>query len=58
MSESSSKNVVPLKEEFDFIQNYLELETIRLSHDRNIKLNVSGDLSNKVMRPDAFNPFY
>jgi len=57
MSESSSKNVVTLKEEFDFIENYLELEKIRLSHDREINLNVTGDLSKKVIAPMLLIPF-
>ncbi len=57
MSESSSKRVVTLKEEFDFIQNYLELEKIRLSHDREIKLNVTGDLSKKIIAPMLLIPF-
>lgn len=57
ISESSSKNVVPLKQEYDFLQNYLELEKIRLSSIKKITFTVTGDLIKKKISPMLLIPF-
>ncbi|MFZ4544386.1 MAG: sensor histidine kinase [Saprospiraceae bacterium] len=48
---------VPLTKEVAYIENYLNLEKLRLSKTIDLKFNVSGDTSNLSISPLLFIPF-
>ena len=43
----SEKELVPLQDEIDYIQNYIALQKLRIENEDIIKFSVTGDLSNK-----------
>ncbi|MFC2151551.1 sensor histidine kinase [Bacteroidota bacterium] len=49
--ESSKKKHVPLKEEIEFINNYIELEKIRLGSNFKLNYNITGDAKNLYISP-------
>lgn len=49
--ESSKKRKVLVKNEFDFLQNYIDLEKIRLGKKAQVKSSFKGDLSGKIISP-------
>ena len=49
--ETSKKNKVELRKEIDFIENYVELEKLRLSNRCDVKLNISGNSEGKMIAP-------
>ncbi|WP_299180176.1 sensor histidine kinase [uncultured Aquimarina sp.] len=55
--ESSKKEAVPLKEELEFIENYLLLEEKRLSKRCTIEFLIEGDLSGLKISPMLLIPF-
>jgi len=55
--ESSKKEIVLLKEELDFIENYLLLEEKRLSKRCNVEFLIEGDLSGLRISPMLLIPF-
>ena len=55
--ESTKKDTVVLKEELEFIENYLLLEEKRLSKRCTIELLIEGDLSGLRMAPMLLIPF-
>lgn len=48
---------VPLKKEINYLNNYLELEKIRLGHDFDINFNVHGEVDDLQIAPLMFIPF-
>lgn len=48
---------VPLSKEIEHIQNYLELQRLRLNTEAQINLTLSGDFSNAAVAPLLFIPF-
>ncbi|OUS02859.1 hypothetical protein A9Q86_02080 [Flavobacteriales bacterium 33_180_T64] len=55
--ESSKKDTVLLKEELEFIENYLLLEEKRLSNRCNVEFLIRGDLLNLRIAPMLLIPF-
>ena len=49
--ESSKKRKVLVKHEFEFLQNYIALEIIRLGNKAQLSSNFKGDLSGKIIAP-------
>ena len=48
---------VPLEKEIEHIQNYLELQRLRLKPDANIHLSLEGEFSDTQVAPLLFIPF-
>jgi LytS/YehU family sensor histidine kinase len=57
MFDSSQNLTVPLIKEKEFIDNYLELEKLRLTDDSDIQFNVEGNLDEHRIAPMIFIPF-
>ncbi|CAL2103066.1 Histidine kinase [Tenacibaculum sp. 190130A14a] len=55
--ESSKKDTVLLKEELEFIENYLLLEEKRLSNRSTIEFSIEGDVSKLRISPMLLIPF-
>ncbi|WP_405206562.1 sensor histidine kinase [Aquimarina sp. LLG6339-5] len=55
--ESAKKDFVSLKEELEFIENYLLLEEKRLSKRCTIEFSIEGELSNYKIAPMLLIPF-
>ena len=55
--ESSKKRKVLVKHEFEFLQNYIDLETIRLGKKAQVNSSFKGDLSGKIISPLLLIPF-
>ncbi len=55
--ESSQKKKVLVKHELDFIQNYIELEKIRLGKKAKVNSMLRGDPSGKIISPLLLIPF-
>ena len=49
--ESSKKRKVLVKNEFEFLQNYIDLEKIRLGKKAKVQSSFKGDLSGKIISP-------
>jgi len=49
--ESSKKRKVLVKNEFEFLQNYIDLEIIRLGKKAKVSSSFKGDLSGKIISP-------
>lgn len=55
--ESSTKRKVLVSYEFEFLQNYIDLETIRLGKKVTVNSNLEGDVSGKIISPLLLIPF-
>ena len=55
--ESSQKRKVLVKHELDFLQNYIELEKIRLGKKAKVNCEFNGDQSGKIISPLLLIPF-
>jgi len=55
--DDSPKDQVPLSTELEFVNNYLELEQIRMLHPLQVKLHVDGNISNVKIAPMLLMPF-
>lgn len=55
--ESSTKRKVLVKHEFDFLQNYIDLEKIRLGRKARVNSQFSGEVSGKIISPLLLIPF-
>ena len=55
--ESSTKRKVLVKHEFEFLQNYIDLETIRLGNKARISSSFKGNISGKIISPLLLIPF-
>lgn len=49
--DSSKKRKVLVKHEFEFLQNYIDLEIIRLGKKAKVSSSFKGDLSGKIISP-------
>ncbi|MEA3478405.1 MAG: histidine kinase [Bacteroidota bacterium] len=49
--ESSQKRKVLVQHEFDFLQNYIDLEKIRLGEKAKVNASFEGNLSGKIISP-------
>jgi LytS/YehU family sensor histidine kinase len=57
MLEISKEETVELAQEWEFLENYISLERLRLREDCSIKIGVTGDLSGKAIAPMLLIPF-
>ncbi len=48
---------VPLKSEIEYLQNYLELEKMRLGNHVEIRMNVDGEINGQLISPMLLLPF-
>ena len=53
----SRENFISLKKEISFIQNFIELQRIRLSDKTTVRFDLEGDIQNKLIIPLIFEPF-
>lgn len=57
MLYEADKDKVPLGKEMEYIQNYVQLQRLRLSDSANVKLKISGNERNKEVPPLLFISF-
>jgi len=55
--ESSKKRKVLVNHEFEFLQNYIDLEIIRLGNKAKVTSNFKGEMSGKIISPLLLIPF-
>lgn len=53
----TTQNLVPLQNEVDFINNFIELQQVRLTEKTTIDFQAKGDIDNKLVAPLLFIPF-
>lgn len=47
----TNKDFVPLQEEFDYINNYMKLQRLRIADDSNVSINFFGNVTNQKISP-------
>jgi len=57
MLYESEKDIVPLDKEIAYLQNYIELQKLRLSKDSVVSFKVEGDTVGKTIEPMLMIPF-
>jgi two-component system, LytTR family, sensor kinase len=57
MTEAGQKDLVSLKQEVDFIKDYIEMEKLRLRSSENVILNANEVSSNFIIAPMILLPF-
>ncbi len=57
MLYESNERRVPLQKEVNYIENYLEMETLRQSGRPDIKLKIEGNITEQTIAPLLFIPF-
>jgi len=57
MVYDSEKELVPLQDEIDYIQNYISLQKLRISNQEIIQYHESGEVSDLKIAPMLFIPF-
>jgi len=55
--DSGNKKSVPLKDEVQFIKNYISLEKLRLPESTDIQISVKGDMNSHSIAPMLLIPF-
>ncbi|HEY0678420.1 MAG TPA: histidine kinase, partial [Chitinophagaceae bacterium] len=55
--DDSPKDKVPLTTELEFVNNYLELEQIRMLHPLRVNINIEGNISDVKVAPMLLMPF-
>ena len=58
MLYESGKDVVSLDKEIEYLNNYIELQKLRLSEDANVSFKVEGDTAGKKIMPMLLIPFF
>lgn len=53
----SRENFIPVKQELDFLTNFIELQKIRLTNRMDIQFTVDGDVPDMKVIPLIFEPF-
>lgn len=53
----SEKDLVPLRRELDYINNYVELQRLRLMSNISVKYTIEGDYNDKKIEPLLLLPF-
>lgn len=51
MLYETNNGFVPLKNELNYIQNYLKLQRLRIANNVNVTLNIHGSIGNQKIRP-------
>ena len=57
MIYESNTEKVALKKELEYLQNYIELERLRLNNPQLLTFKIEGKLNNKIVSPMLFIPF-
>ena len=57
MLYEAKKEFVPLTKEIDYIKNFVQLQILRLSDSKNVKLRISGEYDDKLIAPLLLVPF-
>ena len=57
MLYEADKDFVPLRKELEYIQNYVQLQRLRLSDSTDVTLNISGEYKEKILPPLLFISF-
>lgn len=57
MVYDSEKELVPMQDEIEYIQNYISLQKLRIANEDIIQISVKGDMTNKTIAPMLFIPF-
>ena len=57
MLYEAKKELVPLTKEIDYIKNFVQLQILRLSDSKNVKLRISGEYDDKLIAPLLLVPF-
>ncbi len=58
MLYESEKEAVSLDKEIEYINNYIELQKLRLPADANVSFTVTGETAGKMIRPMLLIPFF
>jgi LytS/YehU family sensor histidine kinase len=53
----TTQDFVPLQNEVDFINNYIELQQVRLTDKTKVEFKSIGEIENKLIAPLIFIPF-
>jgi sensor histidine kinase YesM len=53
----SRENFIPVKQELEFLSNFIELQKIRLSDKIEIRFNIEGKVPDRTIIPLVFEPF-
>jgi hypothetical protein len=53
----TTQDLVPLQNEVEFINNYIELQQVRLTDKTNVIIHILGDIQNKLVAPLILIPF-
>nr|WP_299343774.1 histidine kinase [Allomuricauda sp.] len=57
MLYEAKKELVPLTKEIEYIQNFVQLQILRLSDSKNVKLRICGEYEDKLIAPLLLIPF-
>ena len=57
MLYEAKKEMVPLTKEIEYIKNFVQLQILRLSDSKNVKLRISGEYDDKLIAPLLLVPF-
>ncbi|EAY30837.1 sensor histidine kinase [Microscilla marina] len=55
--QSSQKQTLPLADELQFVQNYIDLERIRLTEKSDVQLHIEGEVAHQQIAPMLLIPF-
>ncbi len=58
MLYESGRDVVSLDKEIDYLNNYIDLQKLRMSEDTNVSFKVEGDTAGKKIMPMLLIPFF
>lgn len=54
MLYQTNDDLVLLKHEFEYIENYIKLQRLRIANNQNVKININGNVSTQKIRPLLF----
>ncbi|MEL6974581.1 MAG: histidine kinase [Bacteroidota bacterium] len=57
MLYEAKKELVPLSKEIEYIQNFVQLQILRLTSSENVKTRITGDYEQKLIAPLLLIPF-
>ncbi|MDW5288690.1 sensor histidine kinase [Formosa sp. PL04] len=57
MLYQADNDFVMLKDELDYVQNYLKLQRLRIANNKNVTLNIRGGIEQQKIRPLLLIPF-
>lgn len=57
MIYESNVPLISLEKEIDYLQNYIDLQRIRLSHDMDVLFDIEGEIEGKMIAPMLLVPF-